>query len=89
MPTIKVYSTSNCKYCKIAKEYLDQQNIPYTTVDVGKDLAERQKMVELSEQMGVPVIQINDSHMVGWDLDLFMKLYEEESTEKKEQDGDE
>jgi glutaredoxin 3 len=45
---------------------MDSKNIEYTDVDVSKDQAAAIKMVELSGQMGVPVIDIDGDITVGF-----------------------
>lgn len=74
---IKIYSTDNCKYCKIAKEYLSKRHIGYEVVDVGMNPEARKEMTELSGQMGVPVIKIGEKFMVGWDVEKFRELHSE------------
>ncbi len=64
--TITLYSTPSCPYCKLVKDYLKEQNIAFTELDVSLDNDAIQKMVKLSGQMGVPVIDINGQIIVGW-----------------------
>jgi glutaredoxin 3 len=63
---ITIYSTPTCAFCHLAKAYMDSKNIEYTDVDVSKDQAAAIKMVELSGQMGVPVIDIDGDITVGF-----------------------
>jgi len=65
--TITIYSTPTCHFCQLAKEFLSEKNIPYTNYDVSQDAAKRQEMIQMTGQLGVPVIVINDSIMVGFD----------------------
>ncbi len=64
---ITIYSTPTCHFCQLAKEFLSEKNIPYTSYDVSQDAAKRQEMIQMTGQLGVPVIVINDSIMVGFD----------------------
>lgn len=64
--TITLYSTPSCPYCKLVKDYLKEQNIVFTEMDVSQDNDSIQKMVKLSGQMGVPVIDVNGQIIVGW-----------------------
>lgn len=66
MKTVKVYTTKTCRYCKDVKNFLDENNIEYQTVDVGDSVSDRKDMIELSGQMGVPVTIINDKVIVGF-----------------------
>lgn len=74
MAKIKIYSTSTCVYCKMAKEFFKENNIEYTDVDVAADLKEREEMVQKSGQMGVPVIDIDGNIIVGFDRDKIKEL---------------
>ncbi len=51
----------------MAKEYFTEHNIAYTEHDVASDLEKRKEMVDLTGQMGVPVIRIGDDVVVGFD----------------------
>jgi glutaredoxin-like YruB-family protein len=64
---VTIYSTPTCHFCQLAKEFLTEKNIPYTNYDVSMDAAKRQEMIQMTGQLGVPVIVINDSIMVGYD----------------------
>ena len=64
---IKVYSTSTCPYCKMAKEYLNSKGVSYQDIDVSNDQAAAEEMVKVSGQMGVPVVVINGQPIVGFD----------------------
>lgn len=64
---VTIYSTPVCHFCQQAKEYFSNNNIQYTEHDVAADQEKRQEMVELTGQMGVPVIQIGDDVVIGFD----------------------
>ncbi|MGI6662490.1 MAG: glutaredoxin family protein [Bacillota bacterium] len=64
---VKVYSTPSCPWCVRAKAYLEENGIPFTDVDVSKDVAAAREMVKISGQMGVPVITIDGNVVVGFD----------------------
>lgn len=51
----------------MAKAYLSDKKIPYTEKDVQGDVAARQEMVQKSGQLGVPVIDIDGTIIVGFD----------------------
>ncbi len=67
MKTVQIYSTPTCTYCEAAKEYFTQNGVQYTEFDVAADEAKRAEMVEKSGQMGVPVIDIEGTIVVGFD----------------------
>ncbi|MFH0817429.1 MAG: glutaredoxin domain-containing protein [Candidatus Micrarchaeota archaeon] len=64
---VTVYSTMNCPYCHMAKDYLAKKNVPFEDVDVGIDRARAQEMVDKSGQLGVPVLDINGNIIIGFD----------------------
>ena len=73
MKTIKIYSTPTCVYCNMAKDFLKKNKIKYEDYDVRTDLARRKEMVEISGQMGVPVIVVDKEVMVGFDKSALLK----------------
>ncbi|MDP2704963.1 MAG: glutaredoxin family protein [Patescibacteria group bacterium] len=66
MKNVTIYSTPTCVYCKMAKEFFKENNVTYTEYDVAADLQKRQEMVEKTGQLGVPVIQVENTVMVGF-----------------------
>ena len=54
---IKVYTTPTCAYCHALMDWLDEKGIGYTEVDATK----------FSEITTVPVTEINDEKIVGFD----------------------
>lgn len=67
MKNVKVYSTENCPFCIKTKEFLKQHNIEYENLDVAKDEKARDDMIEKSDQMSVPVIDIDGEIIIGFD----------------------
>lgn len=65
--SVTIYSTPTCHFCQAAKEFFKQNNVEYTEHDVAADIEQRKLMVEKSGQMGVPVITVGDSVVVGFD----------------------
>jgi len=66
MALVKVYSTPTCPYCVRAKEYLKQKNIEFENIDVSNDQKAVEEMVNMTGQMGVPVIVIDGTPVVGF-----------------------
>lgn len=64
---IKVYSTPTCVYCQTLKEYLASHNIEFASIDVSQNEKELNEMIEKSGQMGVPVVDIDGTIIVGFD----------------------
>jgi glutaredoxin-like YruB-family protein len=64
---IKIYTTPTCGYCKMAKKYLSERGIQYIECDVSRDRQAADEMVNLTGQMGVPVIVVDGQIIVGFD----------------------
>ncbi len=67
MSDVKVYSTNTCPWCDKAKQYLSSLNVQFDVVDVAADRAAAMDMVKKTRQMGVPVVQIGEKYIVGFD----------------------
>ena len=65
--TVKVYSTKTCPWCVKVKEYLDSLHVAFDEVDVSADREAAMELVKKTKQMGVPVTQIEDRFIVGYD----------------------
>jgi len=59
----------------MAKAFLEKQGVQYTSIDVGVDATEAQKMIALSGQRGVPVITVDDEIIVGYDSQRLNELF--------------
>ncbi len=75
---VRVFSTSTCPYCKMAKTYLDEMGIAYENVDVAADAAGRDEMIKKSGQMGVPVIDVDGELVIGFDKERLDGLLKKE-----------
>ncbi len=74
---IKIYSTPSCVYCKTLKSYLTSKNIEFSDIDVSSNQQELENMVKISGQMGVPVVEIDNNVIVGFDkqkIDELLKI---------------
>ncbi len=72
--SVTIYSTQTCPYCVMAKNYFKQKGVAFNDVDVSRDMSAADEMVRKSGQMGVPVIEIDDSIIVGFQPDAFEEL---------------
>ncbi|MEK7193923.1 MAG: Uxx-star family glutaredoxin-like (seleno)protein [Patescibacteria group bacterium] len=66
MAKIKIYTTPTCPYCEMAKEYFQENNVGYEEYNVAEDDKARDEMIEKSQQMGVPVIDIDGKIIIGF-----------------------
>jgi glutaredoxin 3 len=67
MKQVTIYSTPTCTYCKAAKEYFTKNNVTYTEFNVASDETKRKEMIDKTGQLGVPVITIGETVVVGFD----------------------
>lgn len=65
--TVTIYSTPVCHFCHAAKDFFTANDIKFTEYDVASDAEKRQEMIEMTNQMGVPVIRIGDDVVIGFD----------------------
>jgi len=63
---VAIYTTPVCHFCHAAKEYFQENGIAYEEYDVAADMDKRKEMVDMTKQMGVPVIRIDDNLIVGF-----------------------
>ena len=64
---IIVYSADWCAYCHAAKNYFDKLGVSYEDRNVEHDPKFMQESIQKSGQMGIPVIDIDDEIIVGFD----------------------
>jgi Glutaredoxin and related proteins len=75
----KVYALSTCPYCKMARKYLEENDVPFDVVEV--DLltgTEREEAVaqvkRLSGGTSFPVIEVDGEVIVGFNKPKMQKL---------------
>ena len=73
---VTIYSTPVCHFCHAAKDFFKENNIAYTEHDVASDHEKRHEMIEMTGQMGVPVIRIDDDIIIGYDQPKLKELLE-------------
>jgi glutaredoxin-like YruB-family protein len=64
---VTIYSTPTCHFCQMAKEFFAENNIQFTNHDVSVDADKRNEMISMTGQLGVPVIVVDGTVMVGFD----------------------
>jgi len=81
--SVTIYTTPTCGYCKAAKGFFQENDIEYSEIDVAADQEKAKEMIEMSGQMGVPVIKIGDGDdvelVVGFDQKHLARLLDIES----------
>ncbi len=70
MPDVEIYTTPLCPFCVRAKRLLDSKNVSYTEIDLWKERARRQEMIERADgRTSVPQVFI-DGKAIGGSDDL-------------------
>lgn len=64
---VTVYSATWCAFCHAAKQYFDKIGVKYEERDIESDQKYAQESVSKSGQMGIPVIDIDGTIIVGFD----------------------
>ena len=65
--TVTVYSTTTCPFCTMVKDWLKDKGVSYDDVNVGTDQDKAKEMMDKSGQMGVPVIDVEGTVVIGFD----------------------
>ncbi|MSR76255.1 MAG: NrdH-redoxin [Candidatus Ryanbacteria bacterium] len=67
MKKVEIYTTPSCVYCRKAKDMFQKHNIPYSEYNVMTDVTKRDEMIKRTGQMGVPVIEVDGTLIIGFD----------------------
>lgn len=65
---VTIYTTPTCGFCRAAKNYLSTRKIPFRELDVTKNPEWARDLTRKSGQTGVPVIDVNGTIIVGFDV---------------------
>lgn len=77
MNNVTVYVTSTCPYCVMLTNFLKENNIEYTEINVETKPEEMQKVIESTGQMGVPQTKVNGTWVLGFDPNSIMAALQE------------
>jgi len=73
MADVKVYSTETCPWCHRVKDYLKEKGVEFDDINVAGNQEAINEMVQKSGQMGVPVLDIRGTIIVGFDQEAIDK----------------
>lgn len=71
---IRVFSTPTCPYCVTLKEFLKKHGFAFEDINVATDAQAREEMITKSQQMGVPVVEIDGQIVIGFDKKKIVQL---------------
>lgn len=63
---ITVFTTSTCAYCQMVKQYLTSKGKEFTVVNLDDDPKTREELKEKTGAQTVPITQIDDQYIIGW-----------------------
>jgi glutaredoxin 3 len=63
---ITVFTTNTCAYCKMVKQFLSLKGKEYKVVNLDENPDVRQQLFEATGAMTVPITQVNDQYIIGW-----------------------
>jgi len=67
MTPVKIYTTTYCPYCMRAKGLLSSLNVPFEEIDVEKNDALREELIEKYNWRTVPMIFVGEKFIGGND----------------------
>ena len=73
MKDVTIYTTPTCHFCHTTMDYLKEKNIEYKEIDVKANDVEESSIKEKTNQLGVPVIKVNDTYIVGFNKNALDK----------------
>ena len=69
----KIYTTLFCPYCRMANEFLKQRGVEFEEVNVQENHEAALEMIQKTGQNGVPVIEINNKIIVGFNREKIIE----------------
>jgi glutaredoxin-like YruB-family protein len=70
---VTVYSTPACPLCNLLKKWLKDHDVKFADVDVSKNPKLIDELIRKSGQMTVPMTEIDDDTIPGFDLNKLKK----------------
>jgi glutaredoxin len=67
-PSVEIYETSWCVYCKKAKDFFRSRGIDFVTYDIEKDQQAARRMRSLTNRQAVPFVVINGQEISGYSV---------------------
>ncbi|MBU1045730.1 glutathione S-transferase N-terminal domain-containing protein [Patescibacteria group bacterium] len=74
MAVVKIYSSPSCPYCEILEQFLYEKGVKFEVIDVTDNENAQNYIFEKTGKMAVPVIEIDDEIVVGFDKKKIMEL---------------
>lgn len=73
MAKVKVYSTPECPYCRMVKEFLKKKGVEFEDIDISCDEEEAKELFQKSGRLDVPPTEINGKMILGFNKEALEK----------------
>ena len=64
---VRLFSTPICPYCQTLKKFLEEQGVQFEEINVLENKTAEEEMIKATNQMTVPVLEIDGEYIVGFD----------------------
>lgn len=71
--TVVIYTTPSCPFCRQAEKFMQERGVEYTEYDVLEDQKRLEEMIDVSGQMGVPVLVVGGKVLLGFNSEALGK----------------
>jgi len=65
--TVTIYSAPWCAFCHMAKNYFKSKGVEFKDIDVEQDQKAAHEVFTKTGQAGIPVIEIGEATIIGFD----------------------
>jgi len=79
MPEVLMYALSTCPWCRKAKRFFTENNVPFDCVDY--DMVDEDEQSRIMDDMlshggtgSFPYVRIGDQVVVGWNPERYVEL---------------
>lgn len=70
---IKIYTTPNCHYCRLAKEYFISKKLKYEEINLVGNPEAQQLVVSKTGMVAAPILEIKGKFIVGFNREEINK----------------
>jgi glutaredoxin 3 len=70
---VKLYSTKWCTYCKMVRNFFQENKIKFKEINIQEDPKAAKEMLNKSGQTGVPITDINGKIVIGFNVEELTK----------------
>jgi glutaredoxin len=70
-----IYSMPSCSHCVSAIQWFQENNIEYEVFDISQDETKQDELMQRVGQLAVPIIEVEDDILVGFDEERFSDFF--------------